>query len=386
MVRNTSDIWVSDTIKNIENKMELVSEKSKNKIPYTTINGVHDDRSSRDIKFASNDGINWWCNGFWGGIMWQMYNITGLKHYADIANNSEKKLDQCFFDYSGLHHDVGFMWLPTAVTNFKITENAESRKRGMHAANLLAGRFNTAGNYIRAWNDFNDNKSDTRGWTIIDCMFNIPLLYWASEESKDPRFKQIAMLHADTVMNTFVRSDGSVKHIVEFDPETGEMIKEYGGQGYAEGSSWTRGQTWGLYGFVISYIHTGKIEYLDTAKKIAHYFIANIPDDGLIPVDFRQPNQPYYYDDTAAAIASSGLLEIARQVGELEKDMYIKPAVKMLKALVDNHCCWDKENDCILTKCTAAYHSTEHEISIIYGDYFFIEAILKVEGKDIFIW
>ena len=114
-------------------------------------------------------------------------------------------------------------------------------------------------------------------------------------------------------METFVRPDGSVRHIVEFDPFTGEMVRDYGGQGYGQGSSWTRGQTWGLYGFLMSYRHTGKQEYLDTAKRIAHYFIANIPEDALIPVDFRQPATPLWYDDTAAAIAACGLLEMQKK-------------------------------------------------------------------------
>ena len=160
---------------------------------------------------------------------------------------------------------MGFMFLPTAVADYKLTGNARSRKTALHAANLLAGRFNPAGGFIRAWNQSEDK--DTRGWAIIDSMLNISLLYWASEETKDPRFRKIAMMHADTTKAHFVRPDGSVKHIVEFDPETGEAVRSYGGQGYKEGSSWTRGQGWAVYGFVISYLHTGKQEYLDTAKE-----------------------------------------------------------------------------------------------------------------------
>ena len=109
-------------------------------------------------------------------------------------------------------------------------------------------------------------------------------------------------------------------------------MRSLGGQGYGEGSFWTRGQGWAVYGFMISYLHTGKQEYLDTSKKIAHYFIANIPEDGLIPVDFRQPKEPYWYDDTAAAIAACGLLELSKVVGEYEKDMYYNAAIKLLKA------------------------------------------------------
>lgn len=385
MIKEQESLWISQAITQVMEKMEWVSEKSKNKIPYTTINGVHDDRSQRN-NYADDDGINWWCNGFWGGMMWQMYHKTGEGRYMEIARISEEKLDQCFEDYYGLHHDVGFMYLPTAVADYRLTGNPDSRKRGLHAANLLAGRFNPVGRFIRAWNDIPGSRDDTRGWAIIDCLFNIPLLYWASEETDDPRFKQIAMLHADTVMRHFIRPDGSVCHIVEFDPFTGERIRDYGGQGYETGSSWTRGQAWGLYGFLMSYRHTGKPEYLDTAKRIAHYFMAAVPDDGIVPVDFRQPEKPAWCDDTAAAIAACGLIEIARQMGETEKEMYLKAARKLLFALYENHCDFSRENDCILQKCTGAYHNENHEFPIIYGDYFFIEALFKLEDQDFFLW
>jgi unsaturated chondroitin disaccharide hydrolase len=278
------------------------------------------------------------------------------------------------------------MYLPTAVADYRLTGNADARRRGLHAASLLAGRFNPVGRFIRAWDDIPGSSDDTRGWVIIDSMFNIPLLYWASEETGDPRFKHLAMMHADTVMKNFVREDGSVRHIVEFNPFNGEYVKDYGGQGYEQGSSWTRGQPWGLYGFLMSYRHTGKKEYLDTAVKIAGYFMNNIPNDGLIPVDFRQPASPLWYDDTAAAIAACGLLEIAREFTGQEAKQYLDAACRMLQALDANHCDYSEENDCFLTKCTGAYHSSEHEFNIIYGDYYYLEAIFKLKGNDIFLW
>lgn len=377
--------WLEAVEKKIYEKMEWVSEKSKNKIPYTTINGEHDNRIE-NTNGSLDDGINWWTNGFWGGILWLMYNATKERKYAEIADFSEKVLDRCFEEYYGLHHDVGFMWLPTAVASYRLTGNEESGKRGLHAANLLAGRFNPVGRFIRAWNDIPGQNTDTRGWAIIDSMLNIPLLYWATEVTGDPRFKHIAVLHANTVMETFIRPDGSANHIVEFDPFNGGVVRAYGGQGYENGSSWTRGQTWALYGFMMSYIHTGKEEYLNTAKKVAHYFIANIPENGIIPVDFRQPGEPAWEDSTAAAIAASGLIEISKHVGEYEKDMYLKAAVRLLKVLDEKRCDWTEKCDCILENCTAAYHSKEHHFSIIYGDYFFIEAIFKLRDKCIFLW
>lgn len=386
MVREKDRVWLGETTEKVKRKMRAVSERSCRKIPYTSINGVHDDRSGADKSFSEDLGIYWWTNGFWGGMMWMMYHETGEQRFADIARFSEEKLDYCLQDFYGLHHDVGFMYLPTAVADYRLTGSPDSRRRGLHAANILAARFNPAGKFIRAWNDREDAKDDRRGWAIIDCLLNIPLLYWAGEETKDPRFKHVATMHADTVMKHFVRADGSVRHIVEFDTETGEMIRDYGGQGYETGSSWTRGQTWGMYGFLMSYLHTGKQEYLDTARKIAHYFMANIPEDGLIPVDFRQPAEPFWYDDTAGAIAACGLLELSKTAGEYEKDIYYRAAVKLLKALCENHCDFSEDTDSILLKCTGSYHEREHEYPIIYGDFFFMEALFKLKGNDYFMW
>ena len=385
MLKMKDQVWVSEVVDKILKKLDWVSDKSKDKIPYTTVDGVHDDRSDASQEWTLDNGLNWWTNGFWGGMMWQMYHLTKNEKYSAIAKRSEVLLDQTLADFYGLHHDVGFMWLPTAVANYRLTGSQESRKRGMHVANLLAGRFNPAGNFIRAWNDFGEDR-DRAGWAIIDCLFNIPLLYWASEEEGDPRFLNIAMRHADTVMANFVRPDGSVEHIVEFDPETGSCVRTHGGQGFANGSSWTRGQAWALYGFAISYKHTGEKRYLDTAKRAAHYFISNIPENNLIPVDFRQPPLPDWEDSSAAAIAASGFIEIAKLVSECEKNMYLNAAVKLLKALDEKRCNWGTGNDCILEKCTAAYHDQSHEFNIIYGDYFFIEAMLKLNGSDLFIW
>ena len=371
--------WAQETLERTAHKLEKVAQRSAEKIPYTTVDGVHDDKSG-------DKEIGWWTNGFWGGIMWQMYTLTGKEIYRNIAEQNQKKLDADLMDYEKLDHDNGFKWLPTAVADYRVTGNRSSKNRGLLAAGNLAGRYNCAGKFIRAWNDWPNSKVDRRGWAIIDCMMNLPLLYWASEETGDPRFSQIAANHADTAMKAFIRGDGSANHIVEFDPASGEMIKSYGGQGYGEGSSWTRGQSWGLYGFMLSYLHTQNNAYLETAERIANYFIANIPDSGLIPVDFRQPEDVKLEDSTAAAIASCGLIELARQKDGRQQKIYLNAALKMLQALTKNSFNWNEEEDNLLTKCTAAYHDEKHEFSIIYGDYFFLEALMKLTDKELFIW
>ena len=270
------------------------------------------------------------------------------------------------------------------MADYRLTGNPSSRKRALHAANLLAGRFNPAGRFIRAWNDLEDG--DTRGWAIIDCMFNLSLLYWAWEETHDPRFRHIAIMHADTVMQHFIRPDGSVNHIVEFDPETGEMLRSLGGQGYGEGSSWSRGQGWALYGFMISYIHTGKQEYLDTAKKVAHYCMACIPENGLIPVDFRQPAQPAYEDSCGACVIAGGLLELAAHVPAPEQSIYRNAALRILRAIDEKRADWTENCDAIVLNCSASYHADRHHFTMTYADYFFIEAIYKLTGTGRLLW
>lgn len=378
------EAWADEVILKIREKMDWVSEKNRDRIPYTTgENGNYDDRADQSKAWRIDDGLNWWTNGFWGGMMWLLYQDTKQEKYAQIARISEEKLEQCFTDYYGLHHDVGFMFVPTAVADYRLTGNKDSRRIALHAANLLAGRFNPAGRFIRAWNDL---EEDTRGWAIIDCMFNISLLYWASGEIKDPRYKQIAMMHADTVMEHFVRPDGSVNHIVEFDPETGAFVRSLGGQGYGEGSSWSRGQGWAVYGFMISYLHTGKKEYLETAKRVAHYCMANLPESGIVPVDFRQPKEPAWEDSCGACVIAGGLLEIAKHVPALEQEMYRSAAVKILKAIAETRADWSKSCDAIVQNCSASYHNETHHVTMNYADYFFMEAVYKLAGRGVLLW
>lgn len=365
--------WVDEIWGKLDSKLKVVSEASKDKLPYTTIHGIHDDKS----KVAPD----WWTNGFWPGLMWLMYVGTKDEQYRRVAERAEGLLDAALKNYRCLHHDVGFMWHISAGVNYRLFGGEESFNRVMFAASTLASRYNDAGKFIRAWN----GKNQT-GWVIIDCMMNIPLLYWASDEMKDPRFRYIAMNHADTAMHNHIRSDGSAYHILTYDPDTGELLGPVDGQGYAPESSWSRGQAWALYGFVLSYLHTGKQEYLDTAKRVAHYFISCVCDDFLPKCDFRSPAEPVIYDTTAGACAACGLLEIANCVPEYEKSTYLRAAMNLLRAMEAKFCDWTEEEQSILQGGTEAYHRSNHHIPIIYGDYFFAEAIYKLKGFDMLFW
>ncbi len=370
--------WIDTTLKKISGKMEEVTKRNLDKIPYTTDKyGRFDDKSGKDIC--------WWTNGFWGGEMWQLYKLTGNEMYKKEAIKVEDKLDENLMNIEGLDHDNGFKWLPTSVCRYKLFNNKESYNRAMLAATNMAGRFNIVGRFIRAWNNWDD--VDRRGFAIIDCMMNLPLLYWASEETTDPRFEMIARAHADTAMKAFVREDGSVNHIIIFDPETGEIVGKPGGQGYGEGSSWTRGQSWGIYGFTLSYKYTGDEKYLDTAKAIANYVLSQIPDSYLIPIDYRQPDDIKLEDSTAAAITASGLIELSQATGDDElSDKYLDAAFKLLKTLDEKRISWGTDTDNLLNNCAVDYHGDGHDMSIIYGDYYFIEAMMKLAGNALEIF
>ena len=331
-----------------------------------------------------------WTCGFWPGEIWLAYERTrdGAFRQAGLAlvDSFERRIRR---KVKVAHHDMGFLYTPSCVAAYKLTGEEKARQAAILAADQLVSRFQPRGEFIQAWGRMG---SPINYRFIIDCLLNLPLLYWAYEQIHDPRFLQIATMHADTAQKYFIREDGSANHIVSFDPVTGEFLETFGGQGYAEGSSWTRGQAWALYGFVLSYVHTKKDSYLNTARRVANYFIANTPESGLIPVDFRQPADCTLEDSTAAAIAACGLLEIAGQLeqtgelGKTESRVYKKAALKLLTALEEKRCNWDENHDNLLEKCTAAFHDEAHEFSIIYGDYYFIEAVWKLTGEELFIW
>ena len=371
--------WISNIWEKIEEKLSRTAVKNRDKLPYTTCDGEYDDLKDGKDVIA-------WTNGFWGGLMWLMHSETKKEIYKITAERTEELLDNCFNYIEELHHDVGFMWHISAGANYRITGSQSAKNRNLLAAMTLMSRYNVEGNFIRAWNgEWFGEKND--GWTIIDCMMNLPLLYWASDIIGDDRFKSIAIHHADMTLRDHIRPDGSVNHIVVHDTHQPDVVLETkAGQGYEIGSSWSRGVSWALYGFVLSYIHTKEQRYLEAAKKVAHYFISNVANTGWLPLlDFRAPDEPIYYDSTAGAIAACGLIEIAKHCPEFEKDIYLNSAVKLLRTMEQNWCNWDNDEDSILQMGSEMYSRGIHK-HIIYGDYFFVEAILKLKGSDFLPW
>ena len=325
------------------------------------------------------DGNSWWTGGFWPGLMWQLWRLTGDSFFRQEARRAEAMLTDEFRSFRKLNHDVGFMYLLSCGADAKLTGDEQAETDMLHAASLLMGRFNPAG-FIRAW-----NEPERTGYAIIDCMMNLTLLYRASQDTGDPRFRQVAEIHADTTLREFLREDGSVSHIIEFDPETGKRIREHPGQGYAPGTQWSRGQAWGLYGFALAYRHLRNPQYLKAAEKIAGNFTAHIRADGLTDCDFCQPAGEERIDNIAGAIAACGLQELASLTGE---EAWKRQAERLADGLL-THCADFGEERCgILTQCTASYHDdgAGRHTNILYGDYFLVEALMKLCGKDPELW
>jgi unsaturated chondroitin disaccharide hydrolase len=227
-----------------------------------------------------------------------------------------------------------------------------------------------------------------KGFSIIDTMLNLPLLYFASREIGDERFTRVAKRHADMVARDHVRDDGSLCHIVNHNTERPGVIETLAGQGYAVGSSWSRGVSWAVYGFILAYIHTGKDLYLEVAKKTARHFIEETEKTSWLPrLDFSQPEEPMYYDSSAGAITACGLIEIARALPECEGEYYMDAAIKILRTMEEKWCDYTEGEDGILTMASEAYTEGRlKHLPIIYGDFFFVEALLKLKDPDFLVW
>ena len=349
----------------------IAQAQAENMIPYKSEGG-------RWIP-SPYEGNSWWTGGFWPATMWLLNNATGDEAFKAEARRAQELLVAEYRSFTRLYHDVGFMYLLSCGADYKLTGDMQARADTLHAASLLMGRFNPAG-FIRAW-----NGPEQTGYAIIDCMMNLSLLFWASRELHDPRFAHVARIHADTTLREFLRADGSVSHIIEFDPETGKRVAEHPGQGYCLGSQWSRGQAWGLYGFTLAHMNTGEARYLDAAKKIAANFVSHIRADGLTDSDFVQPEGEERIDNMAGAIAACGLIELAKVTG----DHQWHDAAERLVGGILEHCCDWSENLCgVLTHCTASYHDdgAGRHCNIVYGDYFFTEALCKLTGCDPMLW
>lgn len=372
--------WAQHAWEKVEPKLHTECERVGTNLPFVPVGGHY-----RDCMMPG--GLWWWTNGFWPGLLWQAYHATGDKAYRDAAHGAGKRLAETLAAPEKLEHDTGFLFQLSAVADARLTGDVGARAAALQAAGLLAGRMNEKGGFLRAWNH-SPWMEDSSGLMIIDCMMNLSLLFWAAGETSEARYAQIAARHAETSMKYLLRPDGSCAHIASFDAETGAFLGTLGGQGYAEGSSWSRGQGWAVYGFALAYRHTGRQEFLDAAKRSAHYCMAALQDVGWIPLrDFRAPAEPVKVDSGAGVVIACGLLELAGHVPALEKALYENAAAKLLQVCEEKFADYDPETDGILGGGATMYHDERlANMPIIYNDYFYTEAVLRLLGKNHFAW
>ncbi|MNW41265.1 Unsaturated glucuronyl hydrolase [compost metagenome] len=369
--------WITEAWEQVRLKVSHTSKRIGDQFPHASLDGTY-----------VLESPNWWTAGFWPGLLWLLYAETKENSFRIIAEQCEQKLDAVLDGFEKLDHDLGFIWTLTSIANYKLSGNAESRRRAIKAASHLMGRFNLKGNYIRAWNPWREGEQN-EGLAIIDCVMNLTLLFWASKESKDPRFSHIANAHLQTVLTHFIRSDGSVKHIVRFDPNTGEVVEFLGGQGYGPESSWSRGNAWAIYGLALAYHHTRNQEYLDGAKRTAHYFLAQLPEDHVPEWDFRAPVETRHLrDSSAGACAACGLLLLSELVTEDEALVYRRAGERILESLYRNYGAFNNEMEEGLILHGTGHCPEQHyiDVPLIYGDYFFVEGLARIKGGISISW
>lgn len=358
----------------LHHKVEKQLSSFSKLYPYIVNNNEYDQLSN------SNPGN--WTNGFYPGILWQLNHFKESDRLRAEAIRVEEALDQSLNNFQNLDHDVGFLWLPPAYAHYLWNGNLESLTRVKKAGIVLASRFNPVGNYLRCWNG-DTQKTET----IIDSLMNLPLLFEMSRLLGDKRFFNIASAHAKTLLRTHLRSDDSTYHVGKFD-EQGEFMGAVEGQGYSPESVWSRGQAWAIYGFATCYKYTHEVRFLDGAKHAANFFIAQVAKTNFRAlVDFRAPEQPIIYDTSATACAVCGIFEIANHCQGFERSYWESVAKEMLDTLLKSDVSTSVDKVGILQNATSAYfRENEREKSIIYGDYFLVEALSRAEKNFVKIF
>ena len=264
-------------------------------------------------------------------------------------------------------HDLGFLFYPSFCVGYDITKDGYFKRVALTAADALLSRFNDK---IGAITVSGDTKES--GLTAIDTMMNLPLLWWVYEKTGDARYYDAAYPHAFTTMQYFVREDGSTYHIVEFDPNRGQVRGKTTLQGYSAESCWSRGQAWAIYGFALVYRHTKKKEFLIITEKLVEYYIANCPSDHVPYWDFNAPDIPNTVkDSSAAAIAASGLFWFSgkKEFGDI--------ALNILESLCKGYLAEENKDGILKQGCFNKPKGTDVDESLIWGDYYFMEALTE---------
>lgn len=336
--------------------------------------------SLRYPRSTSSDGtwrtveIRDWTSGFFPGILWYMHELTGEKTFEQSARRWTEGLTPLQW-YAG-SHDVGFMVFCSFGNGYRLTHDESYKAVILQAARTLATRFNPTVGCIKSWNN---PKWDFP--VIIDNMMNLELLFWASQNGGTQDMYAIAVRHAETTMRNHFRPDGSTYHVLDYDTGSGRVISRVTHQGYADNSCWARGQAWALYGFTMSYRFTRDPRFLETARKAADYFLDHLPPDHVPYWDFNAPDIPDEpRDASAGAVAASGLLELCGYIDDAPaRERYFQAGIAILESL--------SAPPYLMAKSSVPgilQHSVgnkpgggEVDVSLIYGDYYYIESLLR---------
>jgi unsaturated chondroitin disaccharide hydrolase len=318
-----------------------------------------------------------WVGGHWVGLLWLAYAYTQDPDLEKAARNWAARLAPRQFDLTT--HDLGFLFELSHVLGFQLTGDVTLKPPALQAAETLSRRFNPRGGYFQAWGP-PDAFFELRGRAIVDTMMNLELLFWARQETGEPKFAQMAVSHARTVIKHQIRPDFSTSHVIDFDPESGEFLKQDTHQGWSTDSCWSRGQSWAVCGFGDCYRATGDALFLETARHLAEYALHNLPPDQVPYWDYRSPDIPDdVRDSSAASILASGLLNLS----ELDPDpesasRWRSRAGAILQSLWENYSSRGTSEPSILIHGTRSKPHGLVDHGLIYGDFYLLEALLHL--------
>jgi unsaturated chondroitin disaccharide hydrolase len=326
-----------------------------------------------------------WTTGFWPGMIWLSYDLTkdekyrtaGEHHIKSFADRMANKIDVD-------HHDLGFLYSTTCVTPWKLAGNEQGKRVAVQAAGQLMHRFWDKPGIFQAWGTMDDPQQ--RGRTIIDSLMNMPLLYWASDVTGDKKYRDAAYRHAGQLRDHIVRPDNTTFHTFFWNPQTGAPLFGNTAQGAKDDSCWARGHAWGIYGFALNYAHTHDAGLLQTACRLADYFIAKLPKDKVAYWDLVYTDgSSEERDSSAAAIAACGLLEIARSLpAGPDRDRYASTAQEILASLANHYTSKDVPGSNSLLMHSVYSKPAGHGVDegCLWGDYFYMEGLLRLSRPD----
>lgn len=320
-----------------------------------------------------------WCSGFWPGILWMDYGYSHDSIVGQAAEGYTAALKSCVYR-SVYDHDLGFITFCSFGKGYEQNHNATYRQTLLDAADSLATLFRPLVGTILSWP--RNVKMFGGHNTIMDNMMNLDLLFWASRHGGNPLLYDIAVTHAKTTMKHHFRPDGGCYHVAVYDTLTGDFIKGVTHQGYADNSTWARGQGWAVYGYTMVYRYTHEKVFLDFAQKVANYYLSRLPEGDLIPKwDFDDPDPKAPKDASAACVVADALLELQQYVGGQKGQQYREKAVEMLRQLSSPEYFSGKRNDAFLLHSTGHHPAgSEIDASIVYADYYYLEALLRLRN------